>query len=269
MPTIRPINSHIGAQVLDVDLSIRLDETTKSRLNQALLDHLVLVFPKQTLTPQQYRDALGSFGTPMRQHRERFNLDECPDVSIVVNRDGFPPAIDWHTDHTNHERPPKITALHGVTIPEHGGDTAFANMYLALEQLPLEEREALSAMYTVNSMEPHASYSATDRQRFSTGVRHPMVRRHPETGRPALYFHVSKSQRIDGMAQADVRPYLESLLERTIPLEHTYRHRWQPGDVLICDNRAAMHRVFADYDPSQYRLLWRVIIEGDRPVGVA
>lgn len=265
---ITPLGKHIGAEVTDLDLGATVSADDTKRLNQAITDHLVLVIRDQALSPQQYRDGLRVFGEPMLQHRAQFNLEDCPEVSQVVSRGGFPPAVRWHTDHTNHPLPPKFTALYGREIPATGGDTAFANMYAALERLPESEQRELMTRFTLNSMEDNPSYSASDRDTYPGSVRHPMVRLHPESGRSALYFHVSKSQGIEGMDEGDVRPYLESLLERTIDDTIVYRHRWQAGDIVICDNRCTMHRVYADYAPEDYRLLWRLLIRGEKPHGV-
>ncbi|MCB1743053.1 MAG: TauD/TfdA family dioxygenase [Gammaproteobacteria bacterium] len=265
MIEVRPLNEHIGAEVRGVDLREPLDPATREQLNSALLEHLVLVLPAQELTAEQYRDALAQFGKPMRQHRERYNLPDCPDVSIVTNQGGFGRAEMWHTDHTNHERPPKLTVLHARALPDRGGDTWFANMYKGLEALSSSQQDQLRSLWTINDMEDNPGYSAADRQRYKGGARHPMIRTHDETGRPSLYFHVTKSQRIEGMADTEVRPFLEGLLDQAVQPDWVYKHRWRVGDVVICDNRCAMHRVDANYPDDQLRLLWRVIIEGERP----
>lgn len=268
MLSVKALGPGIGAEILGVDLSNGLATDVAESLNAALLEHNVLVIRNQTLAPHQYLDALSTFGEPMAQHRARFNLKECPLVSEVASKGGFAPATMWHTDHTNHEVPPKITALYGVKIPVKGGDTAFADMAAAWERLPQSERDELASLYTFNSMDSHAGFTDADRAQYPGSVRHPMARVHPETGKPALYFHVTKSQEIEGMATSEVRPFLESLLERTISSGNVYRHQWRVGDLLICDNRCTMHRVHADFDPSETRLLWRLIIHGDRPVGL-
>ena len=266
---LQPLGTCIGAEVKGLDLRAPPDCALAEALDAALAEHIVLVLRGQSLTPEQYRAAMSTLGEPMYQHREKFNLPECREVSRVTNRDGFPPAIHWHTDHTNHEIPPKYTVLYSVQIPASGGDTAFANMAAALETLPAAERRALGTLYTLNNMEPDGGYSQKDRARHPGGVRHPLVRVHPATRRQALYFHVSKSQGIEGMAPGAVKPFLQSLLDRTIRPEITYRHRWRAGDLVICDNRAAMHRVYPDSAPGEPRLLWRMILKGERPIGPA
>lgn len=255
----------IGARIDGVDLATPLAPATLAAIKQAVLDHLVVVFPGQSLTPHQYRDAMAQFGEPMLQHRAKFNLPECEQVSTVKSQGGFGAAVMWHTDHTNHEQPPKFTMLYGVEIPEAGGDTEFANMYAGLDALTEAERRDLAPMITHNEMEANPGYSDADRARNRGGADQPMVRLHPETGKPALYFHVSKATEVVGRPDLDTRPFLEDLLTRTISSANTYRHRWQKGDVVICDNRCTMHRAHADYAPDAVRALWRVIIRGERP----
>jgi len=173
----------------------------------------------------------------------------------------------WHCDHTNHECPPKATVLYARTLPKKGGDTCVASMYRGLDALPADLRARLDDMVSVNSLEPDTpTYSSDDRAKYTGGVRHPMVRTHPETGRKALFFHLTKSQAIDGMADEEVRPFLEDLLDRSVQPEWAYCHKWTLGDLLILDNRCTMHRADPDYDQTEERLLWRIILEGDRPV---
>lgn len=266
-PSINPLGETFGAEVVGLDLRAPMDAETATEINQALLDNVVLVIRDQDLTAQQFRDGLANFGEPMLQHRERFRLPECPDVSRIVNRENMRPAAMWHSDHTNHERPPKATVLYARKLPAEGGDTCFANMYDGLANLSAEARARVESMTTFNDMEPDSpSYSATDRAEHDSGARHPMVRTHPETGRKALYFHLTKALAIDGMADRDVRPFLEGLLEQAIRPENTLRHHWTLGDVVICDNRCAMHRADPDYNQAEERLLWRIILKGDRPV---
>lgn len=266
MTEIRRLNENIGAEAIGFDLSKPLPPEQISALNQALLDNLVLVIRGQELDAIQYRDAMAQFGEPMLQHREAFRLPECPDVSRVVNREKMRPAAMWHTDHTNHERPPKATILYARKLPSKGGDTCFASMYAGYESLPEEDRRKLEGMVTINSLEKdNPTYSATDRDQYDGGVSHPLIRTHPETGRKAVYFHLTKAQGIEGMPSEAVRPFLEGLLEKVVQPEWVYRHHWKMGDVVICDNRCALHRADPNYDQAEERLLWRVILRGDRP----
>ena len=139
-------------------------------------------------------------------------------------------------------------------------------MYAGLNNLSLETREKIKKMITVNHLEKDSQvYSKNDRDRYDKGVRHPIIRTHPETKKKALYFHLTKAQGIEGMKVENVRPFLENLLNHAIHPTNTLRHNWQLGDVVIFDNRCTMHRADPDYDMSEERLLWRIILRGDRP----
>lgn len=267
MLDIRPLDAPFGAEVIGLDLKAPMDDATKSAVNQAFLDHIALVFRDQDLTALQYRDGVSNFGEPMEQHNERFQLPETNVVSRIINREKMRPASMWHTDHTNHERPPKATVLYARKLPSKGGDTCIADMYAGLNNLSAESRIAIDGLRTVNHMEPdNQAYSASDRAKYDKGVTQPMVRTHPETGRKALYFHVTKALGIEGMETEKVRPFLEDLLEQAVRPETILRHKWRNGDVLMFDNRCTMHRADPEYDMSEERLLWRIILRGDRPV---
>lgn len=255
----------IGAEVRGVDLNKRPDATTATSLNKALLDHKVLVVRDQNVTPEGYLGAVSTFGEPMRQHYSQYNLADVPDVSEISNRHGQAPATMWHTDHTNHECPPKATVLYGVAIPSTGGDTSFANMAAAYAALPDATKRRVEGLQTLNGFDTHRAVLAEDRDKYPEGVTHPLVRTHPETGVKALYFHVTKTHRIAGMTPADSAGLLDDLLEQSIRPDFVYRHRWQRGDMVIFDNRCVLHRVHDDYDRSEPRLLHRIILKGDRP----
>ncbi len=266
-PIINPLKAPFGAEVTGLDLNQAVTPDIADTLNKALLEHIVLVIRDQDLSAHAYCKGMSVFGEPMLQHRLAFRLPDCPEVSRIINREKMRPAANWHTDHTNHEAPPKATILYARKLPTKGGDTCFADMYAGLENLTPESRSQIQTLYTTNHMEPdNPTYSATDRDAHGGGARHPMVRRHPETGRKVLYFHVSKASGIDGMPSEAVRPFLDDLLNQAIRPENTLRHHWQLGDVVICDNRCAMHCADPDYDQAEERLLWRVILKGDRPV---
>ena len=264
---ITELDAPFGAEVTGLDLNEPVEPDTAERLNRALLDHIVLVIRDQDLDAQAYCSGMSVFGVPMLQHRLAFRLPDCPEVSRIINREKMRPARNWHTDHTNHEEPPKATVLYARKLPTTGGDTSFADMYAGLENLSAEARERIGPLFTTNFMEAdNPTYSAGDRDAFGGGARHPMVRTHPETGKKALYFHVTKATGVDGLEPEAVRPFLDDLLKQAIRPENTLRHRWRMGDVVICDNRCAMHSVDPNFDQREERLLWRIILKGDRPV---
>jgi taurine dioxygenase len=263
---VRRLHPGIGAEVTGVDLRKPVDQTTKEVLSQVLAEHLALVFPDQSLTAAQYLAAASAFGPPMRQHYSQHNMPEFPDIGLIHHRDGQAPAEGWHTDHTNRERPPAATILYGVEIPSSGGETSVANMRIAYQTLPEDERERLSGMKTVNSLDSNRTdVRAEDKEKYSTPIVHPMVRTHPVHGSRAVYFHHGKTLNIEGMTPQESKTYLADLIERMIKPEIVYTHEWRKGDVLVIDDRATMHRAHGDYDRSQSRILWRIIVEGDRP----
>lgn len=271
------LTAHIGAEVTGMDLREPIDEETRRRLNSAVVDNIALVIRDQDFTPDQYLAAVALFGEPMEQHFTQYALPHCPLVHEVSNRHKDKSGTrvrhgaDWHTDHTNHVRPPKYTSLFAVALPSSGGDTAVVSMRAGYEALPEAMRQTIHGMKTVNVFQGSASarYSgqSADAQveLEPEPVLQPLVRTHPENGTKALYFHPVKAENIVGMGAGESQVLLTELLEHSIRDEFIYRHKWRKGDMLIWDNRAAMHRAYFDYDPDEYRLLYRVLVRGDLP----
>jgi taurine dioxygenase len=274
---VTKLSAHIGAEVTGVDLREPVDAEVRRRLNEAVVDNVALVIRDQNFTPEQYLAAVSLFGEPMEQHFTQYALPDCPLVHEVSNRhkdksgQRVKHGAGWHTDHTNHVRPPKYTSLYAVALPSSGGDTAVVSMRAGYEALPDELKQKIQGMKTVNVFQGSASalYSG---QSADAQVAHkpepvlqPLVRTHPDTGTKALYFHPVKAENIVGMGAAESQALLADLLERAVQPDFTYRHKWRKGDMLIWDNRAAMHRANFDYDPEEYRLLYRVLVRGDVP----
>ena len=262
---ITPLHSALGAEVAGVDLAAPIDETTQHELSRALADHLALVFRGQSLTPAQYLAAATAFGPPMEQHYSQHNMPDFPLIGLIWHRNGQQPAEMWHTDHTNRECPPAATILYGVEIPTEGGGTSVASMRAAYLALPEDERRRLESLTTFNGLDGHVDTRREDREKYGRPIEHPMVRTHPIHGSRAVYFHISKAAHISGMTPEASRTYMSALLDRMIRPDIVYHHAWRKGDVLVIDNRATMHRAHGDYDRSQSRVLWRIIVEGDRP----
>ncbi len=262
---ITPLHPTLGAEIAGVDLSRPIDDETRAVLSRALADHLALVFRGQSLTPDQYLAAASAFGPPMAQHYSQHNMPDFPLIGLVWHRNGQQPAEQWHTDHTNRERPPAATILYGVEIPSAGGGTSVASMRAAYAALPEGERHRLESLQSWNGLDGHADTREEDREKYGKPIPHPMVRTHPVHGSRAVYFHISKATHIDGMTPEASRAYMRGLLERMIRPEIVYHHAWRTGDVLVIDNRGTMHRAHGDYDRTESRVLWRIIVEGDRP----
>jgi taurine dioxygenase len=272
------LTPHIGAEVTGVDLREPVDEQTRRALNAAVVEHVALVIRDQDFAPEQYLAAVSLFGEPMEQHVTQYALPNCPLVHEVSNthtdKSGkrVKHGEGWHTDHTNHVRPPKYTCLYAVALPSKGGGTMVVNMRAGYEALPDETKQKISGMKTVNVFQGSASshYSGVSAEaqteRKPEPVLQPLVRTHPDNGKKALYFHPVKAENIVGMDPAPSQALLKDLLDKALKPEFIYHHQWRKGDMLIWDNRAAMHRASFDYDPNEYRLLYRVLVRGELPI---
>lgn len=264
--TLMPLHESIGLAVIGIDLSQPVDSETGENLSRLLAQHLVLVFPDQSLSPDQYLNAATAFGAPMPQHYSQHHIPGYPDIGLVWHHNGQQPAETWHTDHTNRECPPAATMLYGVEIPSSGGGTSIADMRAAYWSLEEQERRELDGLRTVNSLDPERTdMRLEDLAKYGAPVVHPMVRTHPVSRERAIYFHPTKTAYIEGMTPQASRDYLAALVERIIKPEIVYQHSWVKGDVLVIDDRATLHRAHDDYDHHEKRVLWRIIVEGDRP----
>src|SRR5438067_6294720 len=195
--TIALLHPSLGAEVGGIDLSRPVDEPTRRALTRALADHLALAFHDQSLTPAQYLAAASVFGPPMEQHYSQHNMPDFPLIGLIWHQNGQQPAEQWHTDHTNRERPPAATILYGVEIPSAGGGTSVASMRAAYDALPTEERRRLEGLTTFNSLDSgRTDTRQEDRAKYGRPIEHPMVRTHPVHGSKAVYFHISKATRI-------------------------------------------------------------------------
>ncbi len=266
IPAPKRLHPSLGAEIDGLDLRRSLSPAAREAVAAALAEHLVLVFRNQAFTPGEYLTACSQLGRPMEQHYSQHNLPDQPMIGRIWHRNGQLPAERWHTDHTNRERPPKATILYGVAIPPRGGDTSFANMRAAFAGLDAEEQQRLAGLRTVNGLDRHLTDTRSeDREKYDIPAVHPMVRTHPEHGSRALYFHISKARCVEGMTPEASQALMQDLLDRTIHSDIVYRHSWRQGDMVVCDNRATMHRAHGDYDRRHPRMLWRIILEGDRP----
>ncbi|MEK9671347.1 MAG: TauD/TfdA family dioxygenase [Rhodospirillaceae bacterium] len=276
--TITCIDGAFGAEATGVDLAAPVADADADALREALRENLVLIIRDQTLTPAQYVDAMRIFGDLMPQHLTKLLMPEHPEIAVLDSRiaqtklaDGQVATIgsrDWHTDHTNHKRPPKMTALYAVKLPSKGGDTGFANMQMAYAGLPAGEQANLAKLITVNVIEQDTGYvdDTTRAHLTADPQKHPFIRTHPETGKKAIYVHPGKLAHFDGWDAMKSKKYVNELLERVLTPEVTYRHKWRLGDLVIWDNRAMLHVAHRDYDFAEGRIMHRVCLEGDVPV---
>ena len=277
MMAVHPIAGALGAEISGVDLAKDIDDETIAAIRRVWLEHLVVFFRDQELTPQRFLDFGRRFGKPIEYPFVR-GLPDTPEVIAVlkleheaVNFGGI-----WHSDTTYLEVPPMASMLIAREVPEAGGDTEFANMYGAYETLSPGMKRLLDPLTAVNSS-ALADVSMTREDRLKDSARrdaatqyvseHPVVRVHPETGRRALYVNVAHNERFSGMTREESLPLLRYLFQHQVRPEFTCRFRWRPGSIAFWDNRCAQHNAINDY-PGRRRLMHRLTLAGDRPRGV-
>jgi taurine dioxygenase len=267
-----PVAGALGAEISGVDISRPLSDEIVAEIRQALLEYLVIFFRNQTLTPPQQLAFARRFGEPM-EYPQLKGLPDCPMITPVVKlaheRVNF--GGIWHSDTTYLERPPMASMLYAVEIPPYGGDTLFANQYLAYETLSERFRTMLCGLTGVNSStKADASRTREDRLRTAGAElkvlvgEHPVVRTHPETGRKALFVNVGHTSHFKGMTVEESAPMLDYLFRHQVRPEFTCRFRWQPGSLAFWDNRCTQHNPVNDYHGFQ-RVMHRVTLAGDVP----
>ncbi len=275
-PGVAPIAGALGAEIAGVDLGQPLAADTVRDIRRAFLDHLVIFFRGQDLEPAQFVAAARRFGTPIPYPFSK-GLEDEPLVVPVIKREDEQVNFGglWHSDTTYQENPPLGTMLHARRVPAAGGDTMFANMYLAYEALSDGLKRTLCGLRAVNvSDKAAAAATRTDRTRSLGGepeplalsAEHPVVREHPETGRQALYVNFAHTQRFAGWTEEESAPLLDYLFRHQTRPEFTCRFRWTQGALAFWDNRCVQHNPINDYH-GQRRVMHRVTLEGDRPFG--
>ena len=267
------IAGNIGAEVSGLDLTQPLSEDAAEALRQGLVEHQVLFFRDQPMTPADHRALARVFGDT-QPHPAYPTIEGYPELSILEVTPEEAPKIDtWHTDMTFMERPPLGTVLHGIVIPPAGGDTLFASLGAAWDRLAPALQKLVDGLVAVHSFEYGFRHSLAEpggRERLAEAVaqhppvRHPVVRRHPVSGRPLLYVNPLFTTSIDGLSEREGRKLLELLYAHIPTPEHTCRFRWRPNSVAIWDNRATWHRPINDFWPG-LRRMQRITIAGDRP----
>jgi alpha-ketoglutarate-dependent taurine dioxygenase len=273
---VHPIAGALGAEISGVDLSKDLDGDTIGALRRAWLDHLVIFFRDQDLSPAQFLVFARRFGEPIEYPFVK-GLAGFPEIIPVLKleheRANFGGV--WHSDTAYLEAPPMASMLVAREIPPAGGDTLFANMYMAYETLSEGMKRLLERLVALNSS-AKADASRTREDRLKDIARedakkeyvaaHPVVRVHPETGRRALYVNVAHTVGLQDMTSEESAPLLDYLFRHQVQPEFTCRFRWQPGSIAFWDNRCAQHNAINDYH-GQRRLLHRITLAGDKPKG--
>lgn len=273
---IRKLTPTIGAEVSGVDVT-NLGDAAFERIYRAWLDSIVLVIRGQSLAIQDYLDYSERFGRVKPHLVRRSRHPEFPKLmlmdNLIADNRVEKQTIDtevlrtrgggWHSDLAYEDVPAKATQLYSRIIPSTGGDTLFASSYAAYDALPARLREriaGLSAGYRYGGREQRQVELLEPEDRDRPLAVHPLVRVHPETGRKSLYFNTPLLIRIMDVEPAEGEDLIAELSEYIVQPDHQYRHQWQIGDLLLWDNRCALHRATGDYPPGERRLMWRVTI---------
>ena len=279
--TIHKLHAHTGAEIRGLDISLPLDADVVKALRQAWLDHLVLVFRGQSLDKYQQRrfvECWGEVGArasklPAKNPRKLEGPDyEAEEMFISNIREAGKPIgvlpdgeLWFHHDMCYAERPNRASFLFALEVPSTGGNTKFANMYKAYDNLPrhlkdrIEGRRVLQVFDEVQDSRLDLSrYRLDDLKHWNQ----PIVLRHPETGRRALYVNRLMSHIVEGLDQAESDALLEELYACTEDPALVYEHVWRPGDLVMWDNLCSIH-ARTDFPASERRLMRRMTISGE------
>lgn len=280
---IRPVTPHLGAEVTGINLK-DASAGMIGEVKSAFAEHGVLFFPDQKLTPDELLGVTGRFGDILRVPYVK-GMDSHPDI-IAVLKEADEKRIStfggtWHTDFSFLPEPPDATLLQASELPPVGGDTIWANQYLAYETLSPGLQRLLDPLKAVHTGWPHGTMGPGPDAAVSRSIKmvrndasadkevlHPVVRVHPVTGRKALFVNPVYTQRFADMTAAESKPLLDYLHAHATRPEFQCRIRWQDGMLVMWDNRSTLHLAINDYDGHR-RLLYRTTLAGAVPTGAA
>ena len=269
---IKPLTGALGAEILGADIR---DAAQFDVIFRAFTDHGVIAIRDQSITPEEQIAFAERFG-PINVNRFFARVPGYEQIAQVLKEPDQRHAIgeNWHTDHSYDQAPAMCSILHCIETPEVGGDTMFASMYAAFEALSEGLKATLRQMSAWHSSRHAFGAVVADMEASQTGrignaelatqdALHPVVIRHPLSGREALYVNGDFTTHFDGWSAEDSQPLLAHLYAHAVQPEFTCRVRYRPGTVVIWDNRATWHRAVNDYDGHR-RLMHRITVEGPR-----
>jgi taurine dioxygenase len=276
--TVTPLSAALGAEVKGLDLSRPLDKTIYRQINDALLNHLILLFRGQNITPEQHIGFSCWFGDLAEHVVSQCLLPGHPQIFVVSNvkQNGRPIGLHgsarlFHSDISYMAEPSMGSLFLCHECPPVGGETEFANMYAAYDALTEERKSWLEQqrgvhdyVYHYEMYERHREPLTNEQKAKLNPVVHPAVRTHPESGRKAIFLSQSVTSHLKGMDIAEGRQIIKEVTEYAAQPKFVYRHHWRPGDLVFWDNRCTMHRVLP-WDNRSRRLMHRTTIKGDKP----
>jgi len=276
--TVTPLSDDgFAAEVSGLDTDTPPNAAVAAQLREAFREHPVLCLRTSGLTPERYLDIAGIFGNVQRQLLRAHRDAAFPDISYISSdqKDDLGTGqrvvfgSHWHTDDSYQAEPCSATMLYAKVIPESGGDTQFTNMYAAHDTLPDDLKERIDgrrAIHTYRSRRnvSHVPKRTAEEEAETPPVEHPLIRTHPDTNRKAVYLNPNRVDGVVGLSVKDSDTLLDRLLAHCVQRKFVYRHKWQPHDILVWDNRCSMHKASDDYH-GQKREMMRILIAGDRP----
>jgi taurine dioxygenase len=279
MMKVRRISPSLGAEVTGFDVNAIGAAASLEEVKRHLFEHQLLVFRDQRLDAQDIERFTRRFGEPDPHVLTQFALAGHPDIFVISNivRDGKPlgsrsEGFGWHTDLIYFAQPASYTILYALEVPEEGGDTLFASLYRAYDELSEAERKRLRALRARHSYthmydkRPGAEPLPPEQRARTPDVVHPMVRRHPETAREGLYINRETVAGIDGLSADESRTLIGRLFDFALQDRFRYAHKWRAGDLVIWDNRGLLHCA-TPYDMEKHRrLLYRMSVRGEVPI---
>lgn len=271
---IRPVAGALGAELSGISIGDDLDDATIAEIRQALNQYCVVFFRDQQLDAVRHKAFARRFGD-LFIHPNYQGIGADDEIVMVRREPGDQHIVgeEWHADTTMVEAPPMGAILYAIEVPPYGGDTCFANQYLAYDTLSPGMKRMLEGLRAVHSDRKVAGPHAGRNAYRSTKVReddawretvntHPVVRTHPETGKRLLFVNHSYTVGLEGMTEAESRPLLDYLLDHGHRAEFTCRFCWEAGSVAFWDNRSVKHLAIHDAGP-HHRLMRRVQIAGE------
>ena len=267
---VTPLGAALGAEVSGIDLSKPLERERCEQLQAAWLRHQVLFFRDQDIDIEQHKEFARNFGE-LHVHPVLQQMADQghPEVVVLESDEQRPFVADgWHSDVTFEREPPLGSILHGVTVPDVGGDTLWASMYSAYEALSDAMQRLLSGLSAWHSGEFFQRVADNDSKRSELAKNektvHPVIRTHPETGRKVLFVNSAFTRSIEGMKPAESQALLGFLYRHIESPEFSCRFRWRSHSIAMWDNRCTQHRVVSD-NLSAHRRMQRLTLKGDAP----
>lgn len=277
---VRPLSDHIGAQIVGFDVKRIGRDVPLSTIETLLYRYQLLCFRDQQLAPADLVAFTRWFGRPDPHVLQQFTLPGHPEIFVISNivENGRPlgstmDGFGWHTDLTYLPLPAALTILYGIEVPPEGADTWFASMdrtWQALDEAEKAKLRGLRGIYSYLKLYGKRTNAPplTPEQRARTpDVVHPLVRMHPHTGRETMYINKDDCIGVEGYTPEEGVALVERLFATTVA-NHAYVHKWQPRDLLVWDNRGALHSA-TPYDMEKHRrLVYRTSVQGEKPIPV-